>query len=305
MLTELIQGAIKKQFTNEQREIIDRTQDNMQAAGLNYIGTCIPFKSETETEERSLQASAVAGMDTWDLESAIYSTSALKQAGAKFIFSLKNNVQVPLCDKLKAYWAAETGAPEGDAEPQLSEASIAPHRLTTYVTISKMLLNQTQNVEALLTEMLATAINEKLESTIFSTAQEANGVKPFLSGTASTITSYADICNLEDTTADILKPTYVLSKAAKNKLRQLSKGNSFVMDGGKIDGTTTITSSNVEDNYLIYGDFSKFKVCVWSDGIDVLIDPITQAKDGNTRLIVNFYVDYYISNPNAFAIGKI
>lgn len=305
MLTELIQGTIKKEFTKEQRQIIDRTQDNMQAAGLNYIGTCIPFKSETEAEERSLQASAVAGMDTWDLESAIYATSALKQAGAKFIFGLKNNVQVPLCDKLKAYWAAETGAPEGDAEPQLSEASIAPHRLTTYVTISKMLLNQTQNVEALLTEMLATAINEKLESTIFSTAQEANGVKPFLSETASTITSYADICNLEDTTADILKPTYVLSKAAKNALRQMSKGNSFVMDGGKIDGTTTITSSNVEDNYLIYGDFSKFKVCVWSDGIDVLIDPITQAKDGNTRLIVNFYVDYYVSNPNAFAIAMV
>lgn len=64
MLTELIQGAIKKQFTNEQRQIIDRTQDNMQAAGLNYIGTCIPFKSEAETEERSLQASAVAGVDT-------------------------------------------------------------------------------------------------------------------------------------------------------------------------------------------------------------------------------------------------
>lgn len=305
MLTELIQGAIKKQFTKEQREIIDQTQNNMQVAGLNYIGTCIPFKSEAEAEERSLKASAVAGVDAWDLESAIYNTSVLKEAGAQFIFGLKNNVQVPLCDNLTAYWAAETGAPEGDADPQLSETSIAPHRLTTYVTISKMLLNQTQNVEALLTEMLATAINEKLESTIFSTAQEANGVKPFLSGTASTITSYADICNLEDTTADILKPTYVLSKAAKNKLRQLSKGNSFVMDGGKIDGTTTITSSNVEDNYLIYGDFSKFKVCVWSDGIDVLIDPITQAKDGNTRLIVNFYVDYYISNPNAFAIGKI
>lgn len=301
MLTELIQGVVKKEFTKEQRQIIDKTQDNMQAAGLNYIGTCIPFK----TEERSLISSAVAGVDTWDLESAIYNTSALKQAGAKFIFGLKNNVQVPLCDKLKAYWAAETGAPEGDAEPTLSEASIAPHRLTTYITISKMLLNQTQNVEALLTEMLATAIIEKLESTIFSTAQEANAVKPFLSETASTITSYADICNLEDTTADILNPTYILSKAAKNKLRQMAKGNSFVMDNGNIDGTATITSSNVEDNYLIYGDFSKFKVCVWSDGIDVLVDPITQAKDGNTRLIVNFYVDYYVSNPNAFAIATV
>lgn len=301
MLTELIQGVVKKEFTKEQRQIIDKTQDNMQAAGLNYIGTCIPFKSE----ERSLQASAVTGVDAWDLESAIYATSALKQAGAKFIFGLKNNVQVPLCDKLKAYWAAETGAPEGDAEPTLSEASIAPHRLTTYITISKMLLNQTQNVEALLTEMLATAINEKLESTIFSTTQETSAVKPFLSETDSTITSYADLCNFEDTTADVLKPTYVLSKAAKNKLRQMQRGNSFVMDGGKIDGTTTITSSNVQDSYLVFGDFSKFKVCVWSDGIDVLVDPITQAKDGNTRLIVNFYVDYYVSNPNAFAIATV
>ena len=245
MLSELIQGVIKKEFTKEQREIIDKTQNNMQLAGVPYIGTCIPFK-----EERGFVANAVAGVDTWDLESAIYNTSALKQAGAKFIFGLKNNVQVPLCDKLKAYWVAETGAPEGDAEPTLSETSIAPHRLTTYITISKMLLNQTQNVEALLTEMLATAINEKLESTIFSTTQETNAVKPFLTGatSATTIKSYADICGLEDDTADILNPTYILSNTAKNKLRQMVKGQGFVMSDGKIDGTPAITSSNVQDN---------------------------------------------------------
>ena len=81
--------------------------------------------------------------------------------------------------------------------------------------------------------------------------------------------------------------------------------STFVMDGGKIDGTTTITSSNVEDSYLVFGDFSKLKVCVWSDGIDVIVDAITDAKNGNVKLIVNFYVDYYFSNTNAYAVATV
>lgn len=300
MLTELIQASIKKNYSKELREKIDKTTEQMQLAGVPYQGTCIPYK-----EERGFIASAVAGVDAWDLESAIYNTSVLKEAGAQFIFSLKNNVQVPLCDNLTAYWAAETGAPERDADPQLSETSIAPHRLTTYVTISKMLLNQTQNVELLLTEMLASAINQKLEQSIFTATQETNGVKALFTTSATSITSYADICNLEDTTADIINPCYVLSKSAKNALRQMSKGNSFVLENGKIDGTQTITSSNVQDKYFVYADFSKLKVCVWSDGIDVIVDAITDAKNGNVKLIVNFYVDYYFSNTNAYAVATV
>ncbi|CDB10623.1 putative uncharacterized protein [Bacteroides sp. CAG:633] len=125
---------------------------------------------------------------------------------------------------------------------------------------------------------------------------------------ATTISTYADLCNFEDTTADIINPCYILSKAAKNKLRQMQRGtgsSTFVMDGGKIDGTTTITSSNVEDSYLVFGDFSKLKVCVWSDGIDVIVDAITDAKNGNVKLIVNFYVDYYFSNTNAYAVATV
>lgn len=77
------------------------------------------------------------------------------------------------------------------------------------------------------------------------------------------------------------------------------------MEDGKIDGTTTITSSNVEDSYLVYGDFSKLKVCVWSDGIDVIVDAITDSVNGNVKLIVNFYVDYYFSDTKAYAVETV
>lgn len=319
MLTELIQASLKKNYTKELRELIDKTTEQMQLAGVPYQGTCIPLKEKRDDETNqvvgkldyskpmSFAAASLTNTQVWDLESAIYNTSVLKEAGAQFIFSLKNNVQVPLCDKLTAYWAAETGAPEGDADPQLSETSIAPHRLTTYITVSKMLLNQTQNVESLLTEMLASAINQKLEQSIFTATQQTNGVKALFPSSATSITSYADLCNFEDTTADILNPTYVLSKSAKNKLRQMQRGtsNSNVMEDGKIDGTTTITSSNVEDSYLVFGDFSKLKVCVWSDGIDVIVDAITDSVNGNVKLIVNFYVDYYFSDTKAYAVATV
>lgn len=242
------------------------------------------------------------------MESALYNTSILKNAGAQYIYGLKQATQVPLCSKLAATWAVEDGVGEADINATMSETTIKPHRLTTFLNVSKQLLMQTTNIETLLSEMLATAINEQIEKTIFSKIQQTNAPKAMLIDTPTTITSYSDICDLEDSVSDSLSSTYILSKSAKKVLRQMKKeadGNVYVMENGAIDGTKTITSSNMEKDYLIYGDFSKLKICVWGEGIDLTVDPITKAKEGNVRLIINFYCDYFISNGSSYAIAKI
>lgn len=302
ILSNLIQESIKRNFSTETRNVTEQAQRDMEEAGCVYQGFCIPFKEERAT----LSSEKVAGTSVWDLQSAIYNTSALKKGGAEFVFGLKHTVQVPTASKLQSYWVSESDNVSGDAHPSFSEVTVTPHRLSTYVTVSKMLINQTSNVDKMLCDMLAIAINEKLEKTIFSATQITDAPLALFKGeTGNTISGYADICGMEDIVDDVSSPTYILSKKARAAIRKMSNGGSAVYADGKIDGTPCVTSSNVEDGFLVYGDLSKLKVCVWGNGIDMVIDSITDAKNGNVRLIVNFYVDYCVTNKNAIAVAQI
>ena len=301
MLVELIKGALNKEYSKELRTILDETNRNFNACGIAPQGQCIPFKEVRGT----LQAEAVKGVEVWNMESEIYNTSILYNAGAKFHFGIKGDVNIPNVENINVGWFGETDE-ASESNTTFTEQRITAHRLATTVTVSKLFVTQTSNAEQQLCNMVAEAINQKLEQTIFSTTQTNNAVKPLLNTLATTVTDYAMLCDIEEQTADIITPTYILSKTAKTKLRQMTKeNNTNVMDNGMIDGTKVITSSNVQDGYLLFGDFCKLNVAIWGNGIDITIDPITDAKNGNIRLLIGYYVDYYVSNDNAITFAKV
>lgn len=301
MITELIKSALNKEYSKELRTILDETNRNFNACGIAPQGQCIPFKEVRGT----LQAEAVKGVEVWNMESEIYNTSILHNAGAKFHFGVKGDVNIPGVENINVQWYGEADEAT-ESNTTFTEQRITAHRLATTVTVSKLFVTQTSNAEQQLCNMIAEAINQKLEQTIFSTTQTNNAVKPLLSTLATTITDYSMLCDMEEEGSDIITPTYILSNGAKKALRQMTKeNNTNVMDNGTIDGTKVITSSNVEDGYLLYGDFSKLNVAIWGNGIDITIDPITLAKEGNIKLIVGFYVDYYVSNDNAITFAKV
>lgn len=301
MITELIKSALTKEYSKELRTILDQTSKEFKSCGIAPQGQCIPFQEVRGT----LQAEAVKGVEVWNLESEIYNTSILHNAGAKFHFGIKGDVNIPNVENINVQWYGETDEAT-ESNTTFTEQRITAHRLATTLTVSKLFVTQTSNAEQQLCNMIAEAINQKLEQTIFSTTQTNNAVKTLLNTLATTVTDYSSICDLEEQTADIITPTYILSNGAKKALRQMTKeNNTNVMDNGTIDGTKVITSSNVQDGYLLFGDFSKLNVAIWGNGIDITIDPITDAKNGNIRLLIGFYVDYYVSNDNAITFAKV
>ena len=66
-----------------------------------------------------------------------------------------------------------------------------------------------------------------------------------------------------------------------------------VGEDGMIDGRKCFFSNNVADRGLILGDFSELTIGQWG-GIEVLVDPYTQAVNGTVRLVVNSYWDYFV-----------
>ena len=76
------------------------------------------------------------------------------------------------------------------------------------------------------------------------------------------------------------------------------------MDGGEIDGVTTLVTSNITDSKVVYADWSNLVVGQWGS-VDLIVDPYSKATEGQVRLVINAYFDAVVLRPEAFATAKI
>jgi HK97 family phage major capsid protein len=87
--------------------------------------------------------------------------------------------------------------------------------------------------------------------------------------------------------------------------------NYFMGQPEQIAGKETFGTSNVPSNLtkgtsgavcsaIIYGDFENLVVGQYG-GIDLVIDPTSQAIGGKTRIVMNQYVGVAVKQPAAFA----
>lgn len=250
----------------------------------------------------------------------LYAQSVLAQLGVRFYPGLpQGNIHVPIMGKGTVGWATEMGN-SGDGAQTFTSVELSPKRLTAYVDISKMLLNQdTVGVEDAVRRDIVKAISDKLEATIFGneagTTSKPKGM--FWDATLATPavrtledgTDFAKVCGIESEVeaANYTNMKYLLSTGSKADFRAMAKSTKntqLVYEGGEIDGTPAITTSNVAINgAYIYGDFSNLLVGSWGN-IDITVDEYTQATKGCVRLVVNAYFDAKVAREDAFAYAR-
>ena len=103
------------------------------------------------------------------------------------------------------------------------------------------------------------------------------------------------------------EPVYILSNKAKAALRAMAKGaksTELVYENGEVDGTKAYNTSNVPASNYLFGDMSSLVIGTWS-GLDLIVDPYTQAAKGAVRLVVNMYVDFGVARPETLVAGKL
>lgn len=250
----------------------------------------------------------------------LYAQSALAKLGVRFYPGLpQGNIHVPIMGKGTVGWATEMGN-ASDGAQTFTSVELTPKRLTAYVDISKQLLNQdTIGVEEAVRRDIVKAISDKLEATIFGN-EAGSSSKPmgmFWDASASPAavrtladgTDFAKVCGIEAgvEAANYTNVKYLLSPNSKADLRAMaksSKNTQLVYEGGEIDGTPAITTSNVGINgAYIYGDFSNLLVASWGN-IEITVDEYTQATKGCVRLVVNAYFDAKVAREDAFAYAR-
>lgn len=278
--------------------VLSAGANEMRKAGLNYVGQIqLPAESRAAITVE-VEGEDVVATDLMDVVKPLQAMNVMVKAGAKYITGLVGDVQYPIMSNASCTWEGETAAAK-DGAVTFTNVKLSPKRLTTIVPISKQfLLQDGVGAEAAIREEIINAINAKLEATILGsetgTATMPGGI--FAGEITTSITDFKGLCDLEAGLEDAnvygeLK--YIVSPKAKAALRNMAKSTKstqLVYENGEIDGTPALCTSHVKDKKIAFGDFSQYIIAQWGN-LDITVDNVTLAGEGQIRLVVNAYFD--------------
>lgn len=305
--------ANNKALDELSQAVVEAGAAEMRKSGINYVGQIQLPSAEVRGVTVTTEGEDVVATDVLDVVRPLTAKNVMVQAGAKFVGGLVGDLQYPVMSAVNTTWEGET-ASASDGSPTFTSVKLTPHRLTTVVPISKQfILQDSAGAEAAIREEIINAINTKLEATILGSAAGTATQPAGLfadSSQVEDVASYADVCELEaevETNNVYGNMKYILSPKAKSALRSMIKGTNgtgMVFEAGEVDGTDALVTSNVPTGKFVYGDFSNYIIASWGN-IDLTVDNITLAADGQIRLVVNAYFDAKPLRQNAFALGSL
>ena len=279
--------------------VLSAGANEMRKAGLNYVGQIqLPAESRAAITVE-VEGEDVVATDLMDVVKPLQAMNVMVQAGAKYITGLVGDVQYPIMSNASCTWEGETAAAK-DGAVTFTNVKLSPKRLTTIVPISKQfLLQDGVGAEAAIREEIINAINSKLEATILGSEPEAPTMPGGIFGgelETISVTDFKGLCDLEARLEDAnvygeLK--YIVSPKAKAALRNMAKSTKstqLVFENGEIDGTPALCTSHLKDKKIAFGDFSQYIIAQWGN-LDITVDNVTLAGEGQIRLVVNAYFD--------------
>lgn len=220
----------------------------------------------------------------------------MTQAGATYMTGLVGNVSIPVYSGSNVGWDGEIEAAK-DGAGTFREVTLSPKRITAFLDVSKQfLLQDSASAEALLRADIVRAIANKLEATILGdkdgSATQPKGlfydVDDYYNITYENIVELVAYLEQHNVTGDI---KFILSPLMKALLKTTKKDEGsglFVMEDGEIDGLPVLSTSACMG--LAVGNWADYVIAQWG-GIDLTIDPYSQATNGKVRLVVNAYFD--------------
>lgn len=315
-LLKTVRSISKNQPLDElTNAVVEQGKSEMRNAGLSAQGQLvIPTNEVRAIHSVTADGESVVATDVFDILTPLRAKNVLAQAGATIYSNLTGDVKIPIMSKSNVSFEDENGEAK-DGAGAFSYLKLTPRRLSSYIDISKELLAQDSvDVENAIRTDLVNAINSKLEEAFLSdfsgSTVQPKGVfavvKPDSAVTKDFAALVANEAKVED--ANILnEPCYILSNKAKAALRAMAKGaksTELVYENGEVDGTKAYNTSNVPASNYLFGDMSSLVIGTWS-GLDLIVDPYTQAAKGAVRLVVNMYVDFGVARPETLVAGKL
>lgn len=297
-LLKTINNVVNKRTQSEAvQELINLGKEELRKAGQTANGDVVipmELREDPVVVDPTIVAASGAAIvkETANLVTALKSNLVLLKAGANYMGGLTGNIGIPTYSGTNVAWAGEVAA-ASDGTGTLAEVLLKPKRLTAYVDVSKQfLMQESADAERILRDDIAMAISAKLEATILgsSAGSDTQPAGLIYGISAAPLNAVTVDENLD--TLNVQNKVYILSPKAKSAYRAVAvpTGVSAVYQNGEIFGAPTYVTSAVAENAFVAGDFSDLIIAQWG-GLDITVDPYSQATNGKVRLVVNAYFD--------------
>lgn len=296
LLETIANVANGKPLNERSLEVIEAGKAECRKSGINYQGQIqLPV-----AEERSIAGDTVTkSEDKLQIMPALREKSVLANLGATFLTGLVGDIAIPKYSGSSVTWEGEVAAAK-DGEGTFDSVKYSPKRLTAKIDISKQFLIQDSvGAEAMLKQDIVNALIEKLEATLLGkaagSATQPAGLFNIVTPTAS-VSTYAKVVALESAleSAKVMgEIKFALSPAAKATMKTtptFTNGNTGIVTGNEMDGLSFESTGNIPANYFAAGKWSDYVVAQFG-GLDITVDPYSQAANGMVRLVINGYFD--------------
>lgn len=331
----LLNLADGRQQTDAEASIIEQATElhskTISLESTNARSIIVPMSYEKRaafTAATEAATGVIIDEDQMEMLLPLQPALVLSRAGARMMTGLTGNIYWPKFSGANVFWENENDDAKDGAGTFSKGDTFKPARLTAFVDISKQLLIQeNQSVEAYVRQAIAVAIAQKLESTAFSknaaSAPTPGGMFSELDATIKGEMTWAQIVAME-TKTDVQNAlfgnlAYIMHPAligkAKTKVKDASGAGGFIFTGngdGQLNGYRALRTNNIpkeigdsSDEYgIVFGNWADYFLGQWG-GIEMLVDPYTQALKGTIRLVVNSYWNMGFIRKESFTIASM
>lgn len=303
--------ANNRNLDERSQEVVNAGIAEMRKAGQSYSGQIVLPVEERGNIQATVATNGqeVVAEDKLNILEPLRANLVMAQAGATYMSGLVGNLSIPVYSGSNVGWAGEVDAAT-DGAGKFSEVNLEPKRLTAFIDISKQFLIQDSvSAEEMLKNDIVRAISNELEKTILGNAAGSN-TKPagvFNGVTADTTAlDFKGIVDMEQALEDknvTGNLAFIVAPNVKATLKTTLKStgvSGYLMEGGEVDGIPVYSTSACTSKGMVLGNFSDYVIGQWG-GIDLTVDPYTQAASGKVRLVINAYFDAKPRRAEAFA----
>ena len=242
---------------------------------------------------------------------ALRAPTMIETLGATTINGATGNLKFPRVSN-KAIGVAATEiedmATAGASTLELDEVNLTPNRVSNTTLFSKQLILQGGNqIDSLIARELQAGINTTIDEAAF--AKIVAGITPVAGGGSLTA---ANLFGLEKSVlaagGNMANCKWAMNPAgwaASRDLATVSSINAF-WDGQMFDGFPAVATPNIAEGTggkgdIIFGDFAAGLVLAYFGGLDLLVDPYSNAGTAQIALHLNKFYDCAVRQAGAFA----
>lgn len=299
------------------------------------------YRAAAETPGQTIgsfsDGGALVGAERLDAEfvDLLRPQSAFLNGGIRMITGFIQNVEISKKLSSSNWYMVGENADVENSKLTFGQINMIPRTMGVRVGISRKAMRQTSpGMENLVRDDIAESLGLGIDKMIgYGTGNNNQplGIKntPGIGGvtlgggTTLTVNSdlgggthdfgdWADVVALETeifaANANVAAMRYIGNTAArgawKTTLKAAGSSSEYILrDDGTANGYQFLTSNQIQQNDIFFGNLNDCVVGMWS-GIDVVLDTVTQSANGQTILTTMLDFDVAVRRPQSFALGS-